>query len=494
MSLKSTRFSKVSCSLIVVFFLFASMLTGCGSSGTTPDNNTASETAPASTADTKAAEPVEPVKLVFLTQDKPFITNELTKRFTEKYPNVSFDVIQLARDNTGVTAEQVGAKFDILMATGEQVDVYNIGSGTGGIRPKALNGTLLPMDEYIAKDGLNMDTDFVKGNAKTCTFGEEGNKKYYTLPLARTIYPVFYNKDMFDAAGLAEPSNEWTMDDLVNYAKKLTKGEGANKIFGAWIPVDWGWFVGVPAQMAGWGAVKMVDGKRVPNFDDPNLKKVIDTFYQVSITDKTNPSVTEITLNKLDMISQFVSGKTAMVIGNAWAFGDIQKAKALGTMKFKLGIAPMPRVSTDISLDVSASEVSGGYVIPKTSKNPDMAFEFIKSISIDDADVIRQIPAYTKVDSAVVMNYLASFIDENGKKYENLFTQDELKGYFDNREGMKSYYDAANPEDEYTGPLWGILHDEMGKILTKAEDVDAGIKNMMTRGQTEIAKIDAKKK
>jgi len=425
-----------------------------------------------------------------MTTDKPDVTNEILARFKVKYPNIDFDLIELAKDNTQMTTEQTVAKFDTSIASGQTIDLFTTGGGTGVIRPRALNGTLLPLDDYIKKDGINMDETFIKGSSYTCTFGDA--KQWFTLPLARSMYPVYYNKDMFKAAGLADPTKEWTLDDLMSYAKKLTKGEGANKVFGAWIPVDWGWFVGVPAQVGGWQDYTVQDGKKIANFLDPNLKKTIETYYQMSVVDKTNPSATEITMNKLNMVDYFAAGKTAMIVGNGWALGELQKARALGKMNFDLGVAPLPRVNKDVSLDVSASEITGGLSIPKTSKHPYEAFQFMKFVSLECADVIRQLPASTKVDKALVLKLLGSYVDENGKKYDNLFKEEELLNYFDDREGFKSYYKMH--EDAYDGPLWGVLGDEMGKIVTKSKSIDQGINDMMTRGTQEIAKVDANTK
>lgn len=487
MSKRVSPFFKPISMFVASSFLITSVFTGCGSSNSGDQGTTGTTAAVTSTAPAETEKSQEKITLTFMTTDQPDVTNEILARYREKAPNVEFNLIELAKDNTQLTTEQTIAKFDTAISSGQVIDLYTTGGGTGVIRPRALNGMLLPLDEYIQKDGIDMEETFIKGSAYTCAFGDP--KKWYTLPLARNMYPVYYNKDMFEAAGLPEPTNEWTQDDLMAYAKALTKGEGANKVFGAWIPVDWGWFVGVPAQVGGWQAYKEADGKRVANFDDPDLKKTIQTYYQMSVVDKTNPSATEITMNKLNMVDYFAAGKTAMIVGNGWALGELQKARALGKMNFTMGVAPLPRVTKDTTLDVSASEITGGLSIPKTSAHPYEAYQFMKFLSLECADIIRQLPASSKVDKNLVLKLLGTYVDENGKKYENLFQEDELKNYFDDREGFKSYYQMY--EDAYIGPLWGVLGEEMGKILTNAKSIDDGIKDMTTRGQQEIAKIDA---
>ena len=483
--------NRILASLMILALTAGVMLSGCGKATETSKSPADTTTAQATESTTAATvTETQKVKLVYMTTHKPDKLKAILDRYKEKRPDVEIETIELVQGTTAASSDQVIAKFDATIATGTVVDVFDGGAGgTGIIRPRAMNGTLLPMDEYIKSEGMNMDELFPKGSAYTCTFGEPA--QWYTLPLTKQVYPVFYNKDMFKAANLAEPTAEWTLDDLRQYAAKLTTGEGVNKVFGAWIPVDWGWFVGVPCQVAGWEAYVEKDGKKVPNFDSPYLKKTMQIYYDMSMVDLSNPTAAEITLNKLNMNEYFAEGKTAMIVGNAWALGDLQKARAMGKLNFEMGVAPLPRVDETVPMDVSASEIGLGYAIPQTSANPAEAFKFIKFVTLECADILRELPASNKVDEKTVMGFLGTYIDENGKKYENLFKKEEMEGFFENRTGMKIYYKMK--EDAFVGPLWGVLHDETGKVMTDAEKIDDAIRNMMERGVQEIDKVAAGK-
>ena len=80
--------------------------------------------------------------------------------------------------------------------------------------PRALNGMLLPLDEFIEQEGIDMEEMYIPGSKTTCAFGEGEDQKWYTLPMSRTLYPVYYNKDMFEAARIPEADSDWTFDDL----------------------------------------------------------------------------------------------------------------------------------------------------------------------------------------------------------------------------------------------------------------------------------------
>jgi hypothetical protein len=55
----------------------------------------------------------------------------------------------------------------------------------------------------------------------------------YALPFRSDFWLVFYNKDLFDAAGVPYPSNDLTLDEYDALARRVTRGTGANKTYGA---------------------------------------------------------------------------------------------------------------------------------------------------------------------------------------------------------------------------------------------------------------------
>ena len=51
--------------------------------------------------------------------------------------------------------------------------------------------------------------------------------KTYAVPKDIDTIALWYNKDMFDEAGIAYPDDTWTWDDLYDAAVKLTKDDGS---------------------------------------------------------------------------------------------------------------------------------------------------------------------------------------------------------------------------------------------------------------------------
>ena len=102
----------------------------------------------------------------------------------------------------------------------------------------AAKGALMPLDDFIARGELDLG-DFYPGALDYYRFrGKITGISYYSGP-----WLIYYNKDRIAEAGLEDPlalseKGQWTRDKYTEYAQKLTKGEGADKIFGAnrWYP------------------------------------------------------------------------------------------------------------------------------------------------------------------------------------------------------------------------------------------------------------------
>jgi multiple sugar transport system substrate-binding protein len=80
----------------------------------------------------------------------------------------------------------------------------------------AAEGVLENLDPFIAAAGYDLN-DYWPGLLESAKY--EGS--VYGFPRDIEVNVVYYNKDMFDAAGLAYPSDDWTWDDFVGRGEKL---------------------------------------------------------------------------------------------------------------------------------------------------------------------------------------------------------------------------------------------------------------------------------
>ncbi len=100
----------------------------------------------------------------------------------------------------------------------------------GGCLPMPRAGFCWPIDDYIEVDDFALDKMLPAAVAQyrwqegEFDSGGEGGKMY-GLPSDAQSQIFAYNKSMFDAAGVAYPTDDWTWDDLVAAGQAITKAD-----------------------------------------------------------------------------------------------------------------------------------------------------------------------------------------------------------------------------------------------------------------------------
>ncbi|MCB0243455.1 MAG: sugar ABC transporter substrate-binding protein, partial [Anaerolineae bacterium] len=85
----------------------------------------------------------------------------------------------------------------------------------------AAEGVLENLDTYIKDSGYDLG-DYWPGLLESASY--QGS--VYGFPRDNEVNVLYYNKDLFDAAGVAYPDENWTWDDLKAAAEKLTVKDG----------------------------------------------------------------------------------------------------------------------------------------------------------------------------------------------------------------------------------------------------------------------------
>ncbi|HIX29474.1 MAG TPA: sugar ABC transporter substrate-binding protein [Candidatus Blautia stercoravium] len=136
--------------------------------------------------------------------------------------------------------------------------------------------------------------------------------KYYAVPKDVDTIALWYNKKMFDEAGLAYPTSDWTWDDVSEAAKKLTKDDGS----------QYGLAVRNDNNQAGYynliydnGGYIINEDKTKSGWDDPKTMEAMQTL-EGWIKDGVMPSIETMSENGEDVL--FQSGKVAMVLQGSW--------------------------------------------------------------------------------------------------------------------------------------------------------------------------------
>lgn len=207
--------------LISLSVLLSLLASACGGGAATPAAPAAPTTAPAAPAQPTAA-PAAPVEIEYwqyFYESKKNLVDQLIVDFQKENPNIK--VV-----HTTFPYEQYNDKVAASVPAGRGPDVINLYYGW---LPKYIDsGYLAPLPE---KDFpvATIEKDFIP-MVQAAKF----DGKYYALPTAVRALAIFYNKDLWKAAGLDPAKTPQTLDEMVEVSKKLTKMEGGKMTVAGW--------------------------------------------------------------------------------------------------------------------------------------------------------------------------------------------------------------------------------------------------------------------
>lgn len=300
------------------------MIAACGGATPTaapPTSAAAATSAPAATTASGGA----PVELTFfypvavpgpITQ----IIDGYIKKFEEQNPNIKVNAVLSGGYGDTMTKIQTtikggGTPPDVAVLLSS--DLYSLTDANA----------IQPLDEFVLPAG---------GDAFTSDFQPAflANSNYkgqiWSLPFQRSTPVLYYNKDMYQAAGLDPEKPPTTYQELVDYAKKLTKPDGSQ--WGIEISSD-----GIPywlfqSFVIGNGANVVTPGvANKVNFNGPEVVSALQDQAALALTDKVEPSGI---LAWANMPTDFVNGKTAMIYHSSGSLANILKQA-----KFPVGVS-----------------------------------------------------------------------------------------------------------------------------------------------------------
>lgn len=202
--------------------------------------------------------------------------------------------------------------------------------------------------------------------------------KMYGVPAGIYTMAMYYNKDMFEKAGIPEPPTDWdkawTFDDLKNAASKLSSGKGASKQYGVYVNLN-------PERATQYlwtnGGDLFNEDKSKSMINSPESKGAL-TYLQGLIKDGYSPTPAETQTMPPDQL--FLSGKLGILIEGQWMMPGFSKID-----KFKWGVAPIPMGASGKAFTPNFVDT---YVVYKGSKHVKEASEAIKFFISKEAENI----------------------------------------------------------------------------------------------------------
>jgi multiple sugar transport system substrate-binding protein len=297
---------------------------------------------------------------------------------------------------------------------------------TQAARAQELKGLLKPLDDLIAEadfDTSDIDASMLAGMTVDGTIR--------AIPYDAEPVVLFYNADLFEAAGLIPPGVSYTRDQFISDAKTLTTGDqkGLAISTGIFIPNAWAIADGVEA----------VDGDAQLDLTNPDFVAEVQSFFDlVGVEGVANaPEAAD-----GSDVSQaaFTSGKAAMLIEGPWMYGTFDEAA-----DFDMGISIVPSTSGE----AAAMTAGSGFGIAETCSDPTAAFKAITELTatpVLEAQAVSRgivparseaVPAWAEgkapgagdVVDALLANATAQITTENWNQVDTLFTQYGVEGF-----------------------------------------------------------------
>jgi len=192
---------------------------------------------------------------------------------------------------------------------------------------------------------------------------------YFGMPRDFQTIVLFYNKAMFDKAGLAYPNADWTWDDLRAAAKKLTldtNGDGKTDQYGFTFDM-WDMEPGYSEAIWSYGGDVINADHTKTLLGEPAARTAWQLLYDMTFVDKSVPDSTTSGQYGGDT---FLAGVSAMFPMGHWAVPGYADAN------ISFDVAPMPKGPAGRFTSVN----SAGFVIANATKHPAEAFEFLKFV------------------------------------------------------------------------------------------------------------------
>jgi multiple sugar transport system substrate-binding protein len=254
-----------------------------------------------------AAEKPEKMTVWIQWGDNPAQLQELFNKFGEAN-GIKVEVTAPVDDITKITtALNSSNPPDMLILSGvDNVKTYNA------------QGFVTPLNDVIK--GSNIDlTDFYAAPLKGC----ESNGDYLCLPWGHDIYALFWNKDMFKAAGLDPEKPPKTLEELAAMSKQLTKVDADGKITQAGFIPDFSWSHSDLYDQRFGGAWYNEDGTQLTVNSDAvvNAMKWEQQFYCDGIKPQQLLDLVATGGDYMSAEQLFYAGKTAFQVDGEWQVG-----------------------------------------------------------------------------------------------------------------------------------------------------------------------------
>ena len=311
--------------------------------------------------------------------------------FEASHPGVTIEYVDCESGN------EYGVKVSTMLAGGDTSDVIMLKENDQVVQWQA-SGFAAPLTDYIGSYDMSGFVGIEKN------YAIDGVQ--YGIPFRSDFWVLFYNKDLFDAAGVEYPTNDMTWDQYAELAKKMTDKE--KDIYGThyhtWLSTVANWAVcGTDYTLA--------DG----NYD--NLLYFY-KLYQDLEDYGACMSFADLKASGLKYGAAFENGNIAMMPMGYWQVSTFINDIKAGTASLNWGIVAVPHAE-GVAAGSSFGNMTGVMMNAKSEKK-DLAWEYMSWLcGPEGAKATASVgarPAWVSEEIAEAMASVEGFpADENSK-------------------------------------------------------------------------------
>lgn len=287
---KSKLFSLIALALAALLVLSA-----CGNAAA-PTETIGAPAKPAET-ETQAPAPAEPVTITYCNFNSSGGNEETLSKmvaaFESEHPNIKVEVETIGYSD-------YFTQMQTRVAGGTAPDCYELNIENFAAYA---NKGLLAEISGVDVSGLN----------ETALGAFNVGGKQYGLPESFSNVVLIYNKDLFDQAGVAYPTDDWTQDDLQAAAEKI-RALG-DDIYGIWQPITYNEFFKVAKQ---YGGALLNEDKTAFTINSPENLKAAQTLVDRVLVSNVQPNAAQ--QGGMGDWDMFMSGRLGMIPTGIWAF------------------------------------------------------------------------------------------------------------------------------------------------------------------------------
>ncbi len=258
----------------------------------------------------------------------------------------------------------------------------------------ASRGALLDLDGFLTPERR----DFFYGAALDA-FAWQGNQ--YALPISFSTVVMFYNKDMFEAAGLDLPTDDWTWADVEAAGLALT--DASDRTWGYAQPVQFFEFYKTAAQ-AGGGLVVEPGNVQI---DTPENRRALQRLVDNTLVHGITPTLEQ--MSGLGDTDLFAAGQLGMIVTGIWMFDHfIQNAP------FEWDIVIEPG-----DVNKATHFFSNAAAVSSNTAHPEAAYQWVEYLAANqrtvDTRIARswELPALSLDQADALAPYLEQPVPDN---------------------------------------------------------------------------------